>query len=297
VGCPNPSTASSVTAPPNCLLATLFNVAGTFEDSRTDWRVAFDWRFADDFMVYTQAATGFKGGGINPRPFFLVQIESFQPEELTSWEFGAKSTLADGRVRLNGALFFNEYTDIQIQQTQCEVPFPPFIGAPCLQPGNAGDADVSGFEVEAEASLGNWLFDFSGSVLDFEYTRLASNVAVTLDMITPFTPELEWSAGAQYDINLPGGGRLTPRIDFAYQDEIFTYALNNSANRIDDYTVANARLTWESPSEDWEASLEITNLTEEFYFLNIFEQYDSSGTVAGTPGLPRMWAITLRRNF
>jgi iron complex outermembrane receptor protein len=200
-------------------------------------------------------------------------------------------------MRLNAAVFFNEYTDIQMQQTQCEVPFPPFFGAPCLQPGNAGDAEVSGIEVEGEASFNNWLLDFSASVLDFEYTNLASNVAVTLDMITPFTPETEWSFGAQYDFNLPGGAVITPRIDFSYQDEIHTYAINNTANRIDDYTVANARLTWRSPSIDWEASLEITNLTDEFYFTNIFEQYDSSGTVAGTPGLPRMWAITLRRNF
>jgi iron complex outermembrane receptor protein len=82
VPCPNPAIAISITEPPNCLLATIFNVSGEFEDSRSDWRAAFNWRLTDDAMLYTQAATGYKGGGINPRPFFLVQIESFQPEEL-----------------------------------------------------------------------------------------------------------------------------------------------------------------------------------------------------------------------
>ncbi|HEX7081350.1 MAG TPA: TonB-dependent receptor [Gammaproteobacteria bacterium] len=292
---------ASVNTFPNCVLAGLFNVSGEFDDSRTDWRLALDWRLTDDVMLYTQAATGFKGGGINPRPFFPIQIESFQPEELTSYEIGAKTLLFDGRVRLNSAVFFNDYTDIQINQTQCEVP--PFIdadglGAPCIQPGNAGDADVEGLEIEAEISLADaWLIDFSFAALDFQYTSLAPNVAVTLDMVTPFTPETTWSFGAQYEARLPGGGTLTPRIDVAYQDEIYTEPLNNPASLIDDYTLTNARLTWRSASDEWEAALAVTNVTDEFYFNNIFEQFDSSGTVSGTPGMPRMWALSLKRNF
>jgi iron complex outermembrane receptor protein len=289
---------NAVTTPPNCVLQGLFGVSGHFSDSRFDWRATFDWHLTDNIMWYTQAATGYKGGGINPRPFFLVQIESFQPEQLTSYEMGVKTVLANGRLRLNSALFYNDYTDIQINQTQCEVPFPPFFGAPCLQPGNAGDADVKGAEVEAEANLGDkWLIDFSYSALDFEYTRLQPNVAVTLDMITPFTPEAEWSAGVQYEVPLPGGGSLTPRIDASYQDTIYSAPTNNAANRIPSYTLANFRLTWRSPNDDWQAALEGTNLGDKLYYNTIFEQYDSSGTVAASPGAPRMWALTLKRSF
>jgi iron complex outermembrane receptor protein len=289
---------NAITTPPNCVLQGLFDVSGHFSDSRMDWRAAFDWHLADNIMWYAQAATGYKGGGINPRPFFLVQIQPFQPEELTSYETGVKTVLANGRLRLNSALFYNDYTDIQINQTQCEVPFPPFFGAPCLQPGNAGDADVKGVEIEAEANIGDkWLLDFSYSALDFEYTRLQPNVAVTLDMITPYTPEAEWSAGVQYEVPLPGGGSLTPRIDASYQDVIYTSPTNNVANRIPSYTLANFRLTWRSPQDDWEAAIEGTNLGDKLYYNTIFEQYDSSGTVAASPGPPRMWALTLKRNF
>jgi iron complex outermembrane recepter protein len=288
----------SVTTFPNCVLAGLFDVAGDFKDSRTDYRVAVDWHLNDSIMPYAQIATGFKGGGINPRPFFLEQIADFQPEELTSYELGVKSMLLDGRMRLNSSVFFNEYTDIQITQTQCAVPFPPFFGAPCLQPANAGDADVMGVEVEAEVSFAQGgLIDFSYAWLDFEYTQLAPNVAVQPDMITAFTPETTWSVGAQYEIRLPGGGSLTPRVDVAHQDEMYAVAVNNPANLIPDYTIANARLTWRSVNRDWEVAAEVTNLTDEFHLLHIFEQYDSSGTVSGMPGLPRMWALTLRRDF
>ena len=35
-----------------------------------DWRVVLDYQFTDDVMAYVQVSTGYKGGGINPRPFY-----------------------------------------------------------------------------------------------------------------------------------------------------------------------------------------------------------------------------------
>jgi len=90
---------------------------------------------------------------------------------------------------------------------------------------------------------------------------------------------------------------LTPRIDAHHQSDMYTQAVNNPANLIEAYTVGHARLGWRSANDEWEAAVEATNVTNELYFLNIFEQYDSSGTVAGTPGPPRMYALTFNKNF
>lgn len=294
--CTNPDF-NLVTQAPNCALAGLYNVNGYFTATRTDWRAALSWHLTNNIMWYTQAATGYKGGGINPRPFFLDQIQPFNPEQLTSYEIGLKNVLAGGHLRFNTALFYNNYTDIQINQTQCVLPFPPFFGAPCLEPGNAGDAHVKGAEVEAEADFGNWLVDFSGSALDFQYTTLSPYVAVTKDMITPYTPKSKWSLGIQYSAHLPGGGTITPRLDVSYQSGVYTNATNNVANRIPSYRLANARLTWRSAQDAWEVAFEGTNMTDKLYYNTIFEQYDSSGTVSASPGPPRMWAMTLKRNF
>src|SRR5690606_39486811 len=127
-----------------------------------------------------------KAGGTNPRPFFIVQLQQVAPEEVTSYEVGLKSVLLDRRLRLNMAYFFNVYTHIQLVQNQCETPIPPsFFGAPCLKPANSGDADVTGFEIEAELDVGNWISDASLSTLDFEYTRTDPVTNVTRDMVTP----------------------------------------------------------------------------------------------------------------
>ena len=44
-------------------------------------------------MTYASVATGFKGGGVNPRPFTPEQAVPFDSEHLTAYEIGAKSTL------------------------------------------------------------------------------------------------------------------------------------------------------------------------------------------------------------
>lgn len=303
-GFPNGALFWDLGNPPNCGLfdpeqgVPLFNISEEFDSDRTDYRVALDYRFTDNFMTYGQIATGYKGGGINPRPFFIVQIETFDPEEMTTYEVGFKSDLLDGAMRLNAAYFWNDYEKIQITQVACETVFGGF-GAPCLQPANAGTAEVSGIEAELTwLPTDRLMIDAAVSTLDFDYTEVDPNTAVGLDMITPYTPELKWSAGVQYAFELGTGGSLTARLDAYYQDEIFTEPLNDENNRIDDYTVLNGRLTWRSPEDTWDVALEVTNLTDEVYYLTkFFDQFQSSGTISGSIAAPRMWAVTVKRNF
>ena len=75
----------------------------TFESDRDDYRVSIDYRITDNLMLYGGFATGYKGGGINPRPFFAMQIATFGEEEVETTEIGVKAHFANGRVRLNAA--------------------------------------------------------------------------------------------------------------------------------------------------------------------------------------------------
>ena len=60
------------------------DISADFDSDRTDYRAVLDYHITDDLMTYAQVATGYKGGGVNPRPFFIVQIETFEPEKMTS---------------------------------------------------------------------------------------------------------------------------------------------------------------------------------------------------------------------
>jgi iron complex outermembrane receptor protein len=280
-------------------LVGLFNQGATFSDERVDWRVALDYTVGDNSMAYVQAATGYKGGGVNPRPFILAQLLPFNSEELTSYEIGIKSTLANGDARINAAVFYNDYTDIIMTLNPCfdATPDPTDGPGPCALPINAGTAKVPGLEVELEWYVGdNWLFDASASWLDFEYKEVVA--PVQLSFVPPYTPETQWSAGIQYDIPLDSGGSFGIRLDSSYRDDVFVSPVNQATGMIEGYTLSNLRLMWRSADEMWDAAFEITNLSDEYYFHTLFDQYASgAGTLAGQPGLPRLWGMTLRRSF
>jgi iron complex outermembrane receptor protein len=277
-----------------------------FEDTRNDWRVALDYGLADSIMVYGSMATGYKSGGVNPRPFFPVQLNVFNPETMESQEVGIKTTLADDSVRLNVAYFMTDYEDIQLTLTQCEVPpfiDPDGISGPCAKPANVGNAEVSGLELELEWFItADLLIDGSFSTLDFQYTEvdalaLTGSPIAPLDMVTPYTPELKWAAGLQYGSDLGGGGRWNIRLDATFQDEVYTNATNHPLNIIEDYTLTNLRFWWEAPDDDWEFAVEIRNATDELYYLDKFDQLASVGQIQAQPGMPRTWMMSATRSF
>lgn len=287
-------------------VSALSGLVSTYAADRLDYRISVDYRFIPEVMVYGTVSTGFKGGGSNPRPFNAGQVISFGPETLTAYEVGLKSDLFDRRVRLNLAAFYNDFTDIQITVAQCP-------DSPCAARFNAGDAKVLGFEAELSATpIENLSIDASLSHLDFAYVEgsldpraaippLGTNPGgVSPDDPGP-SPAWKASAGVQYAIQLGDAGSITPRVDVVYQDR--QYAGPNTSgvrtlNYLPSFTLVNARIAWENADKDLTLSLELSNLTDEYYF---YSQFDSRGAGGGAlvaqPGRPREWQVSLRKRF
>ncbi|MEP7004562.1 MAG: TonB-dependent receptor [Sphingomonas bacterium] len=302
VASPSPT---SVGNSPNCLLVGLYNVSAAFKGKRTDWRVAVDYRFSDALMVYGQVATGFKGGGVNPRPFFgpsagdcsalpagvtapCNQVKSFKPETLTTYELGFKSDLFDRRLRVNGAFFWNRYNDMILTLSACP-------GRPCALPANVGKSEVKGVELEVTARPFDGLtLDGSFSYLDFQYKSTGAS-GVPLNGITPYTPKWTYSFGVQYDHEL-ASGKASARFDGSYQSSVFTDALNAPASRVDSRFLGNASLRYTTGDKNWQVSLEVQNLFNKYYMVSVGDQ-PSVNQVLGQPGRPRTWAVTVKRSF
>jgi iron complex outermembrane receptor protein len=280
-------------------LGSLNGLRSDYDGNNLDYRLAAQYRWNDDVMTYLQYSTGFKGGGVSPRPFVPSQAQPFDPETLDSWELGAKTDFFDRKLRVNTAVFYSKYKDIQLGLQLCP-------GAPCGQIANAGDATIKGVEIEGVwRPIGGLSFDGSFSYQNFEYDRLNAAVGTTISLsyIAPYMPERKWSVGGQYEFTLGNGGTLTPRIDANYQGEMYTNGNNHptvaqpDSNYIKSYTVANARLTYKDADDKWESSLELTNFTNEYYFLTRTDQYSGAGHTDGQPGRPREWALTVKRRF
>ncbi|MDB5682745.1 MAG: hypothetical protein JWM75_443 [Sphingomonas bacterium] len=292
---------------PAPLVGGLDGLSGSYAKKRVDYRANAQYQFTDKVMAYAQFSTGFKGGGINPRPYFASQVQPFGPETIDAYELGLKTDLFDRRARVNISAFYNNYKDIQLTLLSCPQfnptpPGPGVPGLPCALPANAGDAEVKGIEIETSLRpVDGLLIDGSLSYLDFKYTRIdpAAGGAggVVIGYVAPYSAKWKWSGGIQYGIDLGGRGTLTPRFDAAYTSAIYTNAVNAASNRVPGYTVANARLTWQNSDKDLDISAEVTNLFGKYYLLNIFDLSGNSGYATGQPGRPREWALTVTKRF
>jgi iron complex outermembrane recepter protein len=294
--------ANGVFSEPNCLLAGLYNVTGTFKGNRTDWRLVADYRFSPEFLAYASASTGFKGGGVNPRPFVPDQALPFKPETLTTYEVGFKADLLDRKVRLNGAAFFNKYQDITLGKLVCPE---SVLQSPCLRPANIGSADVKGIELEATIRPAKgFTLDGSFSHLDFKYTSPTVGTpaflvgsAIPANAITPYTPKTSYSVGAQYDYEL-AAGIASIRFDGAYQGKMFTTSENSVWSKIPGRFIGNGQISFATADKDWKVTVEARNIFNKYYFLSVSDVTTNSiGAVTGVPGLPRTFAITAKRTF
>lgn len=272
-----------------------------YEGDRWDYRANLDYRLADHVLAYAQFSTGYRGGGINPRPFIIEQAVPFQPETLNAYELGLKSDWFARRLRLNLAVFMNDYEDMIFSNTAPTVVNGVVLSTSNATPVNAGDGRFKGVEVELSARpIENLAVDVNASYLDFELRRIgAAGVTIpniTLKNVAPYVTKWKVGTGVQYRIPLGTAGSLTPRVGMAYQSSFFTNIDNNPATLTPGYTVYDARVAWRSEADDWEVALAGTNLTDKFYYQNTFRG-PGIQQVTGQPAPPREWSVSLRRNF
>jgi iron complex outermembrane receptor protein len=266
--------------------------------TNTDVTAIVEYAWSDDLMTYVKYATGFKGGGFSPRPSNELQTDPFDPEYLDTLELGAKSELAQGRVRLNGAVFFSKYKDQQTFAQQLDS-----SGANWFREINAGKADIWGVEAELLAEpVPNLRIEGTLGYLNYELTDNEENeLLIEGDgcdgerCYSPRTPEWTGAIGMQYAFGMSPGGSITPRIDAVYQSKIY-FTTNNQGPQ-EGYTVLNGRLTWVSPDTTWQVALFGQNLTDEGYFNGKLSLVGFFGREQGNPGTPRTWGLSFERNF
>lgn len=269
---------------------------------RTDYRIGLQWQVAPEHMIYANVATGFRGGGFNPRPSNLQTVVPFGPESITSYELGHRSEFFDRRLRWNNTVYYSDYQDIQLSGRITSIT--PGGSFPVTVLTNAAKARVWGLESELNAELSDFItINAAGSYTDFKYQDLGAAAALsatsgpTLDSTQRYTPEFKFNVGVQATLPiLESVGTVVLNADYAYQTKQFPDARNLPELAIDAYGTANARLTFTTLDEDWSLSLIGYNVFDEEYFYN--RNYISGNfQLKGNPAPGAEWAISLRRNF
>jgi iron complex outermembrane recepter protein len=306
------------------IVSSLTGRTASFRGSRWDYRFSADYRISPEVLVYATTGTGYKAGGVGPRPFVAGQARPFDPEEVTSYEVGFKTDLFDRKLRFNVAGYYNKLKDAQLTLLSCPQ-FNNGVGGPCALPQNAGDATIKGVEFEALFKpVSGLTIDAAASYIKYKYDCVdpqavgapltATVVAGTcskdptvINRLAKPSQGWQWNLGIQYDADL-GGSTLTPRIDINRQNRLVGNLLQpdltTSAGRassqfgqVPGYTLANARLTWRNADKDLDISLEVTNLFDKYYFPSKFDLSGLAGSVLGNPGRPREWGLTVKKKF
>ena len=280
----------------------LNSTTGTYSGNHTDYRAGMEYQWTPELMTYAQYSTGYRGGGVNPRPFIPLQEVPFKPETLKTSEVGLKSHLFDRSLLLNVSVFYSKYDNMLFTNTGATVVNGVVLSALNLTPVNVGSSDIKGAEAEFQwRPLSALQIDGSASYLNFKLTSINQSAAtiagVTLSTKEPYAPNRMGSLGVQYTFALGTLGSLIPRADAQYQSSFYTDITNSALGQVAGRTLANAHLTWRSPKDDWEGALAVTNISGRFYYINKVNSPAPTFVTQGQPGAPREWLVTVRRNF
>ena len=238
----------------------------------------------------TQGACALAPGqqfGPNPGDIAQVDERQYGPDTTTNYEVGFKSTLLDGDMTLNAALFLVDWTDPQVSSATVNANIPITI--------NAEGAESKGVEVSA-AWRASDNFSVRGS---FSHTvaELTADVPSLVRTITPpgfgtafidgedgdrlpGSPETQFSVFGTYTMPLASGNEVLFNLGYAYQGDIVTRAggKGNSLT-LDEFGIANGSIVYNA--EDWKAALFVNNLFDEYAELGVRGTALSNQTING----------------
>tara|TARA_R110001599_G_scaffold353463_1_gene593012 strand:+ start:57856 stop:60360 length:2505 start_codon:yes stop_codon:yes gene_type:complete len=214
-----------------------------FLQSDKDWskwtpRVVLEWQAQEEVMLYASYSEGYKAGGFNSAGELFAP--AFDPEEVTNYEVGMKSSWLDNTLRVNAALFSYDYDNLQKLA---------FIEGPCLPNSDLGAYLFETSDVEGEgAELSvNWLalpsleLTLSAGYLDAKYKRreerrvIDGECVITDRSDEKYTavPDFSYTLGANYSMDFDNGGEMVFAVAYSWTEGIqqnsCVYVVDNKA--------------------------------------------------------------------
>ena len=280
-------------------------------------KVGLNYFVNDEWMLYGSFARGFKSGGfLDTAASSSSSFVNSEAEFLNAWEIGAKGEFADGKARLNTALFYYDYKDQQISDSVVDPLFGP-LGALV----NAPKSEVYGGEIELTwvptqnleimQNLGyskGKFKEFIGVDADasretindpenngFYQTVYVDRAGEKIEM-----PNLQYSGTVAYNWDLSNGLGMRVAVDYSYEDKVkadrtWTDDVTGEVNQfgLPSYWLVNARISLMN-AESWELTLFGANLFDEEYLLD-YTRFNRG--VVQVVGLPRTYGVRFRYDF
>ena len=296
----------------------IFNNVGfsqTLDEENVSGTAKIAYRFNDDVMSYLSFAKGYKAGGFNlyrerngslalnpgtPGGPTVDTDTHFEKETVDSYELGVKTQWADNSLLINGAVFYQDYTDFQLNTfTGLQ-----FIVTSLPQVVSQGvDVDMVWYTPYEPLSLQGGFTYAETTIEDFGTALQFFRPERENDTLS-FAPKWSTSLSATYEQPL-GALLLRANLGARYTSEYNTGSNLDPRKMQDAMTLVNARIGLGAEDQKWAVELWAQNLTDEEYYQVAFDatlQGSSAGAVATSTidaflGAPRTYGVTARFKF
>lgn len=257
-------------------------------------KVGVRYRLNEDAMIYATYSQGYRSGGFNGR---VDSQESaripYDPETVDNYELGFKSEWSDGRVRLNGAIFYLDYQD---KQEEIGLPSEGATGQR-ISVFNAANATMQGVELELQAIITEGLsVNANIGYLDSDYDDFSFNDGFGIVDLSGSefrrAPEFTGSVNATYEWQV-GDGEAWVRGSYRFLGEHFIEQTNRAELKNDDQHLIDVSVNYALNGVT--LSLFGRNLTEEdgwAHGLNVSGLWAYASARA-----PRTWGVEVSYDF
>lgn len=230
---------------------------GRYKGSKTTGLARLSYDVDKNHMLYASVATGYKAGGLQDGG------RTYDPETLTNFEVGSKSSFLGGALRINNALYYEDFKDFQFSS-----PVTNPDGTHSFVTSNVDGAKVWGFESEIQAKLSP--DDKLALALAYTHTKLGYLVAGSNDYALPFCPDLnsnclevtgnimphapKFSAHLNYQhtFRMANGDTLIPRVSAHYETKSELSVFNlGPEDQQPSYTKFDIGLRYQGPKQFW----------------------------------------------
>jgi iron complex outermembrane receptor protein len=252
-------------------------------------QATLDWKISDDLFTYLTYSVGFKGGGFDDTPANIPQaVTPFDPEKVKNYELGVKTMFLDRRVRINADVFYMDYTNLQVTQTNA--------ACLCNLTDNAASAEIKGVEAEFEfLPIDSLRLSLAGSYVDAKYkdfieSAIDPTTGLHLDSSgnqLQRTPSTQIAAGVDYTLGIANFS-----VNYSWQNEMY-WATDNVAKE-PSYGLLDARINFAPEGKAWSVGVWGKNITDELYRTNIISFF---GEEVSQFGPPKTFGIDLTMKF
>jgi outer membrane receptor protein involved in Fe transport len=248
--------------------------------SNVSGRLVAQYAMSNDTNLYASYTTGYRAGGFNGGNFDRATMsgDEYFEETIGSMEFGVKSTLMDGRMRVNAAVFSYDYDDVQVSVIKSD------DGGVSTDVVNAASFGTEGLELDLAFLVTDTMtVRAQYAYTDREYDDFPSYQGLAIQPTQGLTPENAYNVVMDWNMLNFGSSSIDLQVSANYQDETVSITSSTTSYTAagqpaipanmqqpsnQERTLVNARLSWSSELEGGQR-LNVTawgrNITDEQY--------------------------------